>query len=153
VNFLNSGVALDFVTQTPRNTFPAIWPIRGYIVGIFGKHINPFTKKEEFHTGIDIANKKGTPVLSTAAGTVTANEFHDQEGHRITIDHGNGYSSRYSHLNSRQVKKGDTVAKWQVIGQVGESGLSLGPHLHFEIRYHDQPRNPVDLLSPTSWKN
>jgi TonB family protein len=149
VNFLRSGVALDFSKQPPLRPFQAIWPTRGYITGIFGKRIHPFTKKEKFHNGIDIANKKGTPVVSTAAGTVTASEFNDQEGNLIIIDHGNGYSSHYTHLDARKVQKGDAVTKGQLIGLVGETGLSAGPHLHFEIRYLDQPCNPSDFISPT----
>ena len=78
-----------------------------YLTALFGKRVNPFTKKEDFHPGLDIAAKKGAPVFSAAAGTVTASEFNEQAGNFITIDHGNGYSSGYHHLDSREVKKGD----------------------------------------------
>jgi TonB family protein len=170
MNFLSSVVALDFSKRTPVNSFQAIWPTLGYIwskaekrhdergaapmrgeekfyfTSIFGKRINPFTKKEDFHPGIDIATKKGAPVFSVAAGTVTASEFNEQAGDFITIDHGNGYTSAYHHLDSREVKKGDTVAQGQLIGKVGSSGVSSGPHLHFEIRYNGEPRNPFDFI-------
>jgi TonB family protein len=148
VNFLRGGVALNFSKQPPMSPFQAIWPTYGYFSGIFGKRIHPFTKEVEFHNGIDIANKKGTPVFSTAAGTVTTSEFNDQEGNLITIDHGNGYTSSYHHLDSRQVEKGTVVARGQLIGKLGETGLSAGLHLHFEIRYRDQPRNPFDFIGP-----
>ena len=113
-----------------------------------GKRINPFTKKEEFHTGVDIATKKGTPVLSAADGMVTASEFNKQDGNRIVIDHGNGYSSAYHHLDSRGVKAGDKVTQGQKIGTVGETGVSMGPHLHFEIRLKGEPCNPIDFIGP-----
>jgi TonB family protein len=149
--------------------FHAIWPTRGYITGIykkppdgavaalingkmyyatsgFGKRLNPITKKEDFHPAIDIAAKKGTPVVSSAAGTVTTSEFNDKDGNRIVIDHGNGYTSAYHHLDSRQVKIGDTVTQGQQIGTVGSTGVSMGPHLHFEIRVNGEPQNPFDFI-------
>jgi murein DD-endopeptidase MepM/ murein hydrolase activator NlpD len=151
--------------------FQAIWPTSGYIgsrsekypAGAvsalingkvyhassgFGKRLNPITQKEDFHPGLDIAAKKGMPVLSTEAGTVTASEFNEQDGNRIVIDHGNGYTSAYHHLDSRQVKKGEPVAQGQLIGTIGSTGVSTGPHLHFEIRFNDQPLNPFDFIGP-----
>jgi TonB family protein len=144
------------------NRFKAIWPTMGYvgteagklpdgtfITSIFGKRLNHMTKKEDFHPGIDIAARKGTPVVSTAAGTVRASEFNDKDGNRIVIDHGNGYTTAYHHLNSREVKKDDAVTQGQLIGTVGSSGVSTGPHLHFEIRFKGEPRNPFDFIGPT----
>ena len=151
VNFLPSGVALDFSKKTPR-PFKAIWPTQGYFTGLFGMRLNPYNHKEEFHHGIDIAAKKGTPVLSTAAGTVTASDFNDQDGHFIRIDHDNGYSSTYHHLDARAVKKGDNVSQGQLIGSVGSSGVSTGPHLHFEIRVNGEPRNPFEFIGPAPGK-
>ncbi len=148
VNFLNSGVALDLSGKSPIKSFRAIWPIRGFITALFGKRINPLNKKEEFHTGLDIAANLGMQVFSTAAGTVTASEFNDQDGNLIIIDHGNGYTSRYTHLNSSRVKKGDLVTQGQPIGLLGNTGVSTGPHLHFEIRVNGEPRNPFDFIGP-----
>ncbi len=148
VNFLSSGVALDFSGKPPIKSFRAIWPIRGFITALFGKRINPLNKKEEFHTGLDIAANWGMPVFSTAAGTVTASEFNDQDGNLIIIDHGNGYTSRYTHLDSSRVKKGDHVTQGQPIGLLGNTGVSTGPHLHFEIRFNGEPRNPFDFIGP-----
>lgn len=152
-------------------SFQAIWPTPGYIwsggekpsdgmsgplvrgnkppyllTALFGKRINPFTKKEEFHPGIDIAAKKGTRVASAADGTVTASAFNEQDGNRIVIDHGDGYSSAYHHLDAREVKAGDHVEQGQRIGTVGSTGVSTGPHLHFEIRFNGEPRNPFDFI-------
>ena len=117
-----------------------------YSTSGFGKRLNPITKKEDFHPAIDIAAKKGTPVVSTAAGTVTASDFNENNGHRIVIDHGNGYSSAYYHLDAREVNVGDRVEQGQRIGTVGSSGVSSGPHLHFEIRFNGEPRNPFDFI-------
>jgi murein DD-endopeptidase MepM/ murein hydrolase activator NlpD len=153
--------------------FRAIWPAQGYVwtqadkrregrvaalvrgekspyylTAVFGKWINPFTKKEDFHPGLDIAAKKGAPVFSAAAGTVLASEFNEQAGNFITIDHGNGYTSGYHHLDSCEVKKGDMVTQGQLIGKVGSTGVSTGPHLHFEIRLNGEPRNPFDFIGP-----
>lgn len=119
-----------------------------YLSSGFGKRLNPYTKKEEFHPGIDILAKKGAPVLSAAAGTVTASEFNEQDGNRIVIDHGNGYASAYHHLDSRAANKGDSVTQGQLIGKVGSSGVSSGPHLHFEIRLNGEPCNPFDFVGP-----
>jgi TonB family protein len=155
------------------SSFKAIWPTAGYIwsrsekkpdgmiaallrstgkiyylTSGFGKRLNPLTKKEEFHPGLDILAKKGAPVLSAAAGTVTASEFNDQDGNRIVIDHGNGYFTAYHHLDSREVKVGDNVAQGQLIGTIGSTGVSMGPHLHFEIRYNGEPRDPFDFIGP-----
>lgn len=85
---------------------------------------------------------------STASGTVTGSGFNEWNGNFITIDHGNGYSSRYYHLDAREVKVGDSVAQGARIGTAGETGINLGPHLHFEIRYNDEPRNPFDFIVP-----
>jgi TonB family protein len=128
--------------------FKAIWPIRGFITALFGKRLNPLNNKEEFHTGLDIAANRGEQVFSTAAGNVMASEFNDQDGNLIIIDHGNGYTSRYTHLDSSRVKKGDLVTQGQPIGLLGNTGVSTGPHLHFEIRYKGEPRNPFDFVGP-----
>jgi TonB family protein len=119
-----------------------------YMSSGFGKRLNPYTKKEEFHPGVDILAKKGAPVLSAAAGTVTVSEFNEQDGNRVVVDHGNGYTSAYHHLDARTVKAGDAVTQGQLIGKVGSTGVSTGPHLHFEIRYNGEPRNPFDFIGP-----
>ena len=133
----------------PDGTIPAQVRKTGemyYLSSGFGKRLNPFTKKEEFHPGVDIIAKKGAPVLGTAAGTVTASEFNEKDGNLITIDHGKGYTSAYHHLDAREAKQGDKVTQGQRIGTVGESGVSTGPHLHFEIRYNGEPQNPFDFI-------
>jgi TonB family protein len=168
-NFVKGGVALNFSGPGAGKPFHAIWPTAGYIemqgkkrpdgavsalIGGrmyhtssgFGKRLNPFTGKEEFHPGIDILAKYCAPVLSTAAGTVTVSEFNDRDGQRIVIDHGHGYTSAYHHLASREVKAGDRVQQGQRIGTVGSSGVSTGPHLHFEIRLNGEPQNPFDFI-------
>jgi TonB family protein len=137
--------------KRPDGTIAALVPKTGkmyYLSSGFGKRLNPYTKKEEFHPGIDILARKGAPVFSAAAGTVTVSEFNEQDGNRIVIDHGNGYISAYHHLDARAVKGGDIVTQGQRIGTVGSSGVSTGPHLHFEIRFNGEPRNPFDFIGP-----
>jgi TonB family protein len=170
-NFVGGGVALAFPNHSETKPFRAIWPTSGYIweqgekrpdgtiaalvkktgkmyymSSGFGKRLNPYTKKEEFHPGVDILAKIGAPVNSTTAGTVTVSEFNDQDGNRVVIDHGNGYTSAYHHLHAREVKAGDRVEQGQRIGTVGSTGVSTGPHLHFEIRVNGEPRNPFDFI-------
>ena len=135
--------------KRPDGTIAAL--VRGekqpyYLTALFGKFVDPITKKKAFHSGIDIAAKKGTPVYSTAAGTVIASDFDEKRGHRIVIDHGNGYSSAYYHLDAREAKVGDRVEQGQRIGTVGTSGVSTGPHLHFEVRVNGEPQNPFDFI-------
>jgi len=169
LNMHGLDIAADGNGLLIQRPFQVIWPARGYITGIFkkprdgaiaalvngkmyyatsgfGKRLNPITKKEDFHPGIDIAANEGTQVVSAAAGTVIASEFNEQDGNRIVIDHGNGYTTAYHHLDSRAVKQGDTVTQGQQIGTVGSTGVSTGPHLHFEIRYKGEPRNPFDFI-------
>jgi TonB family protein len=128
-------------------SIPNIWPTMGYLTDIFGERKNPITGKEEFHFGIDIAARKGTEVVSPAAGVVVLAENEKNEGNLIVIDHRNGYTSRYGRLDSFKVKKGDTVKKGDVIGYVGSTGMSTAPHLHWEVRFNDKPINPITLLT------
>ncbi|TFG77770.1 MAG: hypothetical protein E4H23_08410 [Chrysiogenales bacterium] len=146
-----SGYIWSRREKRPDGTIAALLRKTGkmyYLSSGYGKRLNPYTKKEEFHPGIDILAKKGAPVLSAASGTVTASEFNEQDGNRIVIDHGNGYTSAYHHLDAREVKKGEPVTQGQLIGKVGSSGVSTGPHLHFEIRCNGEPCNPFDFIGP-----
>ena len=131
---------------------PDIWPTRGYLdktfVSLgFGKARDPFTKKEMFHNGIDIRAKLGTDVVAPADGVVLRVENKKGWGKLIEIDHGSGYVTRYAHLNDFNVKKGNRVKKGDVIGFVGSTGKSTGPHLHYEVRLEGKPLNPINLIT------
>ncbi|MGD8793048.1 MAG: M23 family metallopeptidase, partial [Anaerolineae bacterium] len=99
------------------------------------------------HLGIDIANRTGTPIRAADAGyVVLAGRDTWGYGNQVLINHGNGYLTRYAHLNTVRVKAGDKVDKNQVIGTMGNTGRSTGPHLHFEIIYSNTRRNPLGFL-------
>jgi len=125
---------------------PAIWPTRGYISGVFGNRVHPFTGRYEFHYAIDIATQLGNKIIAPADGVVLVAEPKDYYGKMIIIDHGFGYSTRYGHLAGFNVREGQRVHRYDVIGTVGTTGRSNGPHLHYEVRYFDKPLNPADFI-------
>ena len=112
----------------------------------FGYRIDPFTGMQTFHEGIDFHGDKGTAVLAAASGKVIAAEWHDQYGKMVEIDHGNGLVSRYAHASRLYVNEGDLVVRGQKIAEIGSTGRSTGPHLHFEVRLNGVPQNPVRFL-------
>lgn len=127
-------------------------PIKqGRVTTPFGKFINPFTKKEAFHKGIDVAAPKGTEVCAAANGnvkTAVPEVIKDNKGpgKHIIIQHENGFETFYSHLDELLVQEGQTVRAGDVIARVGNTGKSTGPHLHFEIRKDGKSQNPEDFL-------
>jgi murein DD-endopeptidase MepM/ murein hydrolase activator NlpD len=125
---------------------PAIWPTRGIISGSFGNRIHPFTGRYEFHYAIDIATQLGNKVIAPADGQVLVAETKDYYGKMIIIDHGFGYITRYGHLSGFNVREGQRVKRYDIIGYVGTTGRSNGPHLHYELRYFDKPLNPMDFI-------
>jgi murein DD-endopeptidase MepM/ murein hydrolase activator NlpD len=128
---------------------PTIWPVIGPITGAFGERIDPFNGEGAFHSGVDISCHYGEPVVAAADGIVTFADYYSGYGRMIQIDHGNGISTRYGHLSGLAITNGETVRKGQVIGYVGLSGRSTGPHLHYEVRIHDTPVNPHKFLRST----
>ncbi len=113
-----------------------IWPCKGYITQYFGKK----------HLGIDIANNAGTPLYAADTGTVTEAGPHGGLGLAVFIDHGNGYVTWYGHMQRILVEVGQQVARGQQIGEMGSTGNSTGPHVHFVIRFHGGAVNPVRYL-------
>jgi murein DD-endopeptidase MepM/ murein hydrolase activator NlpD len=128
---------------------PAIWPTRGFISGVFGNRLHPFTGRWEFHNAIDIATQLGNKVIAPADGVALVAETRDYYGKMIIIDHGFGYVTRYGHLSGFNVREGQHVKRYDVIGYVGTTGRSNGPHLHYEVRYYEKPMNPVDFILDT----
>ena len=112
----------------------------------FGYRIDPFTGSQSFHEGIDFHGDKGTAVLAAASGKVIAAEWHTQYGKIVEIDHGNGLVSLYAHASRLDVREGDLVARGQKIAEIGSTGRSTGPHLHFEVRLNGVPQNPARFL-------
>ena len=119
----------------------------------FGYRIDPFTKKRRFHYGMDFTAKKGTPIYATGNGRIKrADNRSSGYGNHIRIDHGFGYVSLYAHLSKFNVRRGQKVKRGDIIGYVGNSGRSAGPHLHYEIFKDNKKINPLNFyygnLSP-----
>lgn len=128
---------------------PIIWPTRGYLSGFFGNRIHPFTGRLEFHFGLDIATQLGNKVVATADGVVLVAERRDYIGNIIIIDHGFGYVTHYGHLSGFNIREGQRIKRYDIIGYIGTSGRSTGPHLHYEVRYFNKPMNPADFILDT----
>jgi len=108
------------------------------------KAIHPFSKKEVTHHGVDIAAPRGTKVYAASGGLVRKAEFLEGWGNLIVIEHSNGFTTHYAHLEGFRVEAGDKVAKGETVATVGSTGKSTGPHLHFEVRKEDTSLNPED---------
>ena len=127
---------------------PSIRPLDGgYISSNFGYRKDPFTQKMQYHDGLDISASRGTPVYATADGVVR-NCYYNGGGYgkMITIDHGYGFTTVYAHLNKYIVKKGQQIKRGQKIGEVGNTGRSTGPHLHYEVQKFGVTKNPKNYF-------
>jgi len=121
---------------------PSIWPVHGWVTSGFGYRISPFTGKRQFHAGLDISTRPGTPIVAPADGVVTFVGREGGYGRMVAINHGHGLVTRYGHLNSHCVKVGQKIKRGQRLGGVGSSGRSSGPHLHYEVLMSGVPTNP-----------
>jgi murein DD-endopeptidase MepM/ murein hydrolase activator NlpD len=129
-------------------------PIHGGHVGsAFGWRIDPFTGRTALHTGLDFQADTGTAILSAAGGVVVAAEVHPQYGNMVEVDHGNNLVTRYGHASRLLVKKGDLVKRGQKVAEVGSTGRSTGPHLHFEVLVQGVPQDPQKFLVAGSGQN
>jgi murein DD-endopeptidase MepM/ murein hydrolase activator NlpD len=125
---------------------PAIRPASGWVTSQFGYRQSPFTGKREFHKGLDIANRVGTPIVATANGIVSYSGKKGMLGNVVIIDHGHGLITRYGHLDSLEIKVGALVKRGQVIARMGNSGKCADPHLHYEVRLNGVPINPTKYI-------
>ena len=112
----------------------------------YGLRVDPFSKRPAWHNGIDMAAYYKAPITAAGPGTVTYAGVRSGYGRLVEIDHGHGFKSRYAHMKSISVKKGDKVAIGDTVGLMGSSGRSTGPHLHYEVWFHDKPYDPIDFL-------
>jgi murein DD-endopeptidase MepM/ murein hydrolase activator NlpD len=131
------------------NSAPNLWPVEGQVTGSFGERIDPFNGEGAFHSGVDIGSNYGAPIVAPADGTVTFTDQLGGYGKAVMIDHGHGISTRYGHLSGFAVAAGQAVHRGDIIGFVGASGRSTGPHLHYEVRINDTPVNPYKYLRIT----
>ena len=125
---------------------PSQWPVQGIVTSSFGSRLDPFNGEGAFHTGIDIATNKGEAVRAPADGTVLKAGMGNGYGREVVIDHGHGVQTIYAHLSGFAVTEGQEVSRGDILGYVGSSGHSTGPHLHYEVRIHDTPVNPAKYL-------
>jgi len=132
--------------DAPDLTALTVEPVANSTTSGFGWREDPINKRRKFHSGADIRGKHGTPVMAAGAGTVICAEPKNGYGNVIFIDHGNGLITRYAHLRKFEVKHGELVAAGQRIGQVGATGRTTGPHLHFEVRIAGNPVDPTTAM-------
>ena len=125
---------------------PAVMPTDGWVTSRFGYRNSPFTNKREFHKGLDIATRSGTPILATANGVVSYVGWKGQLGRIIVIDHGYGMVTRYGHIKKALIKKGESVKRGQKIAIVGSSGRTTGLHVHYEVLLNGLPVNPQKYI-------
>ncbi|MGB7924413.1 MAG: peptidoglycan DD-metalloendopeptidase family protein [Pyrinomonadaceae bacterium] len=130
-----------------RAMIPSIWPVKGELESGFGGRRNPFGGDGfEFHTGQDIDALTGDAVIAAANGTVIFAGWQNGYGQLVAIDHGDGLTTRYGHLSQIDATVGQSITRGTVIGLVGSTGRSTGPHLHYEVRINDHPVNPRPYL-------
>lgn len=118
----------------------------------YGVRIDPLRGVPSMHEGMDFIAPPGTPVLAAAAGVVTRSEWAGDYGQLVEVAHGEHYKTRYAHLRLRQAEVGQTVARGQALGELGNTGRSTGPHLHYEVEHMGRVLDPTKALSPLSWR-
>ena len=131
-----------------KSVTPNYWPTEsGEISSRYGYRYDPFGYGSDFHPGIDIAGNYGDPVYASAAGDIEQAGWNGGYGRYVKVSHGNGYETAYGHMSAIAVGSGDSVKKGDIIGYVGSSGYSTGPHLHFEVLLNGQTVNPLKILN------
>ncbi len=137
--------------QVMGRLLPTSQPLEDALPGShFGRRIDPFNGRATLHEGVDFNAPSGTPIVAAGAGVVVSAGWHPGYGRKVDIDHGDGLVTRYAHASKLLVRAGDIVRQGQKIAAVGSSGRSTGPHLHFEVRVNDEPRDPLQYLRETA---
>lgn len=133
-------------TRALAEALPSSWPVDGAITSAFGWRRHPIMRRWKFHSGYDIDGEWGTSIRAPADGVVRSVEWTTGYGLCMVVDHGYGVSTLYGHLWRSRVKAGEKVARGQRIASMGSTGMSTGPHLHYEVRIDDNPVDPADYL-------
>ncbi len=128
---------------------PFVLPAKGQFTSGFGYRLNPVTRINALHEGMDIANSRWTPIYATADGIVSTSSNSGNFGNLIVIDHGNGYQTKYGHLSKIMVEKGQLVKRYTLIGYMGDSGRATGIHLHYEVHRDGNAQNPEKYILPS----
>ena len=145
---LRTDQYLDTIQNIPLGP-----PVPGVLTSRFGRRLDPINGESAYHRGVDIRGAKGSDVKATANGIVKIENYDRGNGRYVLIDHGNGFITKYAHLKKSLVKKGDTVERGQIIGLVGSTGRSTGPHVHYEIHYNDKILNPTRFVRIAKYLN
>ena len=132
---------------------PTVWPVRGLITAGYGYRVSPFTGQREIHEGLDIAVPHGTPIVATADGVVSFAGALAAFGNVVFINHGHGFTTFYAHTSSIRVAEGKPVKRGDTIAQVGTSGRTTGPHVHYEVQVNGTTVNPMKYIVDPSGVN
>ncbi|MDR0403098.1 MAG: M23 family metallopeptidase [Treponema sp.] len=124
-----------------------IYPVQGRITSAFGWRIDPFTRTRLYHAGMDLSSRAGTPVKAAAAGRVSATGYNAVYGNFVIVTHNGVYQTMYGHLSKILVSRGRYVGQGDIVGQVGSTGRSTGPHLHFAVYKNERAINPLEILN------
>ena len=138
-NLLNDQVSLSRAT-------PKGWPTKGWVTSYFGMRQIPNGSKMRIHEGLDIAASTGTPVYATADGIIARVEYSPSYGKAVVVDHGHGYRTLFGHNSKILVKRGARVRRGDTIAEVGNTGRSTGPHVHYEVQLNGIPVDPRKSL-------
>jgi len=144
-----SLLELEKVLQAKREMLvhtPSIWPVQGWVTSDFGFRTDPFTGLTQMHEGVDISNRVGTVIVAPGNGFVSDIGNDWVHGRFLVISHGFGMTTRYSHLNKALVKVGQKVKRGDKIAEIGTTGKTTGPHLHYEVRLNGIPVNPMRYI-------
>jgi len=146
-DYLNVVESTLMSDKVQSRLLPTVQPVNvAYNASTFGRRLDPFTGRSSMHEGIDFAAPTGTPIVAAAGGVVTAAEFHPAYGNMLEIDHGNDMITRYAHSSRLLVGVGDIVRRGQHVADIGSTGRSTGPHLHFEVRIKGVAQDPHKFL-------
>ena len=145
---LRTDQYLDTIQNVPLGA-----PVPGVLTSRFGWRKDPINGKSAYHRGIDIRGRAGSDVVATAGGIVRKVSYDSGNGRFVLVDHGNGFNTKYAHLKKSLVKKGEIVERGKIIGLVGSSGRSTGPHVHYEIHYDDKILNPTRFVRIAKYLN
>ena len=127
-------------------SIPSIWPVTGFVSSGFGGRRSPFGGGGQFHKGLDISNRIGTPIVAPADGTVILAAPDGAYGNSVEVNHGGGIVTKFAHMQRFNVKHGQWVKRGEVLGYIGLTGRTTGPHLHYEVRLNGVPVNPMRYI-------
>ena len=122
---------------------PTLLPVKGWITSYYGPRLSHYSRRVKMHEGIDIGGKVGTPIIAAADGIIKMTGKNAGFGYYVEIDHGYGIETIYAHNSRNRIKKGAKVKRGQIIAELGNSGLSTGPHVHYEVRVNGTPVDPI----------